>query len=263
MRTIKPFILSSLALHLLGLGLLLLVTVSPPAGVKTLTVMLVSAEEASGGSQGGGQGKVVNNPSSRFQESEAKVKPARAIKPEPSASAKVEERISITQVEKDQNVTPAADNKATGVSESAGVGKTDSGSIAVGQGHSATAGEGGISRLPGNGMGYGQGFGHGDGNGWSAGGGEHLYLKGGYQLTPAYPASARRQGREGTTYLKIKISPQGKVQEVLIDQSSGHRDLDEAAVEAVKIWRFEPPQRGEQRVSLWARVPIKFQLRNK
>ena len=57
---------------------------------------------------------------------------------------------------------------------------------------------------------------------------------GGYQVKPRYLESARRQGAEGTTLLKIYVSDRGMVEDVLIERSAGHQDLDLAAIEAVK-----------------------------
>jgi protein TonB len=62
----------------------------------------------------------------------------------------------------------------------------------------------------------------------------------GYQLLPKYPDSARRQGITGTTTLLFEVLQNGRVGNVQIERSAGHPDLDEAAVEAIKKWRFEP-----------------------
>jgi protein TonB len=62
----------------------------------------------------------------------------------------------------------------------------------------------------------------------------------GYQLLPKNPDSARRQGITGTTTLLFEVLQNGRVGNVQIERSAGHPDLDEAAVEAIKKWRFEP-----------------------
>jgi periplasmic protein TonB len=84
---------------------------------------------------------------------------------------------------------------------------------------------------------------------------------GGYQVKPRYPESARRQGIEGTTLLKIYVSDKGRVEDVLIERSAGHQDLDFAAAEAVKRWRFEPARRANQPVAVWVMLPVRFELR--
>jgi periplasmic protein TonB len=84
---------------------------------------------------------------------------------------------------------------------------------------------------------------------------------GGYQLLPRYPDSARRQGITGTTTLLFEVLDNGRVGEVQIENSAGHPDLDQAAAEAIKKWRFEPARRGNQPVVVWLRMPVKFVLR--
>lgn len=48
-----------------------------------------------------------------------------------------------------------------------------------------------------------------------------------------YPALARRQGREGTATVRFRLSPNGEMDAVDIDRSSGFRVLDSAAISAV------------------------------
>jgi protein TonB len=57
---------------------------------------------------------------------------------------------------------------------------------------------------------------------------------------PAYPTNALRNGDTGTVTLALMIGPDGKVQSSRISQSSGSRDLDRAAVNALSLCRFKP-----------------------
>jgi TonB family protein len=83
---------------------------------------------------------------------------------------------------------------------------------------------------------------------------------GGYQVKPRYPESARRAGVQGVTVLKLRILENGRVDEVLVEQSAGHPDLDMEAAEAVKKWLFEPARMGKQPVAVWVLLPVKFEL---
>jgi protein TonB len=83
---------------------------------------------------------------------------------------------------------------------------------------------------------------------------------GGYQVRPRYPESARRAGVQGTTLLKLRVLENGRVGDVMIEQSAGHRDLDNAAAEAVKKWLFEPARMGKEAVAVWVLLPVKFEL---
>ena len=84
---------------------------------------------------------------------------------------------------------------------------------------------------------------------------------GGYQVKPRYPESARRAGFQGVTRLRVHVLESGRVGEVMVDQSAGFRDLDLAAMDAVRKWRFEPARRGKEPVSVWVMLPVKFELR--
>jgi protein TonB len=84
---------------------------------------------------------------------------------------------------------------------------------------------------------------------------------GGYQLLPKYPESARRQGITGTSLLLFEVLANGTVGDVQVERSAGHSDLDQAAVEAVKKWRFDPARRGNQPIAVWLRMPVRFVLR--
>jgi protein TonB len=83
---------------------------------------------------------------------------------------------------------------------------------------------------------------------------------GGYQVKPRYPESARRAGAHGVTLLKLLVLDSGTVGEIVIEKSAGHRDLDNAAADAVKKWRFEPARVGNKPVAVWVLLPIKFEL---
>ena len=150
----------------------------------------------------------------------------------------------------------------------AGAGKLfERGDASVVPGDAAGGGAGGAGRV-----GYGTG---GPGSstpvaglqpgvgGEGAGGGTGPLARplGGYQVKPRYPESARRQGIEGTIVLKIYVSDKGRVEDILVERSAGHQDLDLAAVEAVKKWRFEPARRGKQAVAVWVMLPVRFELR--
>lgn len=77
---------------------------------------------------------------------------------------------------------------------------------------------------------------------------------------PVYPAIARRSGDQGTVMLKVLVSPEGAPVRVELDQSSGSKPLDSAALDAVKGWRFVPARRGAQNIEGWVRVPVVFKL---
>lgn len=85
--------------------------------------------------------------------------------------------------------------------------------------------------------------------------------QGGYQVRPAYPAVPRRLGIQGTTLLRVHVQADGRIGEVLVEKSAGHPELDDAAVDAVKRWRFEPARRGAEAIAMWVLLPVEFRLR--
>jgi periplasmic protein TonB len=85
--------------------------------------------------------------------------------------------------------------------------------------------------------------------------------RGGYQVRPSYPNNARRLGIQGTTLLSVFVAIDGRVADVVVKQSAGHPDLDQAAADAVKRWRFEPARRGSEAVAMWVLLPVEFRLR--
>lgn len=82
----------------------------------------------------------------------------------------------------------------------------------------------------------------------------------GHRIIPRYPESARRAGVQGTAVLRVRVLADGTVGELLIEQSSGNSDLDAAAVEAVRRWRFEAARRGGAPVAVWVLIPFRFTL---
>jgi protein TonB len=85
--------------------------------------------------------------------------------------------------------------------------------------------------------------------------------QGGYQFRPTYPSTARRLGIQGTTLLKVHVLNDGRVGEVVVQESAGHPDLDQASVDAVRRWRFEPARRGNDPVAVWVLLPVEFRLK--
>lgn len=75
---------------------------------------------------------------------------------------------------------------------------------------------------------------------------------------PNYPADALAEGKEGTVVVRIDIDAQGAVTAAQVERSAGDPRLDNAALAAVKTWRFNPEIRNGKAVSSRVRVPIMF-----
>lgn len=77
---------------------------------------------------------------------------------------------------------------------------------------------------------------------------------------PAYPEAARRRGEQGTVTCQLTIARDGSVLEVAVVTSSGFAALDEAAVKALKKWRFESLERLTTKDRAYALQRLTFEL---
>merc|ERR1739838_516353 len=76
---------------------------------------------------------------------------------------------------------------------------------------------------------------------------------------PGYPSKAREEGLEGNPKLTFDIDSNGNVTNVMVEESSGHSILDEAAREEVERWKFDSTKVGGR---LRVKYTFKFRLRN-
>ena len=74
----------------------------------------------------------------------------------------------------------------------------------------------------------------------------------------AYPEGLWDRGVQGETEVLIHIDEMGDVDSVLVSKSSGYSDFDSAAVNGVRRLRFTPGQRGDRRIAMWTKIPVRF-----
>jgi TonB family protein len=77
---------------------------------------------------------------------------------------------------------------------------------------------------------------------------------------PKYPTSARKRGIEGKVLLEVAVKIDGAPSLVVISHSSGHQILDDAALNAVKNWRFVPAKKLGKPIEASVIVPVEFKL---
>jgi protein TonB len=75
-----------------------------------------------------------------------------------------------------------------------------------------------------------------------------------------YPASARKQGVEGYVVLSLLISAAGEIEKVQVLESNPAGLFEDAAVQGVQNWRFDPAQYQGRNVRVWAKQRIRFDL---
>ncbi|MQP74903.1 TonB family protein [Stenotrophomonas sp. MYb238] len=76
---------------------------------------------------------------------------------------------------------------------------------------------------------------------------------------PSYPPAALRRGESGTVVVRVDVDAGGMPLDAKIIQRSGSRDLDRAALEAVRGWRFQPAQSNGQPMVGSLEIPFDFQ----
>lgn len=78
-----------------------------------------------------------------------------------------------------------------------------------------------------------------------------------------YPSIAKDRRWEGTVTLRIELLKNGHVGAVKVAKSSGHRVLDESAIDSVKRWRHQPAQENGVPVTRKITFDIEFALDTK
>jgi protein TonB len=78
---------------------------------------------------------------------------------------------------------------------------------------------------------------------------------------PPYPRESRLAGEEGMVLLSVGLSSFGEIEGISVRDSSGFSRLDEAALQAVRGWRFRPARVAGIGVAASILVPVKFVLR--
>jgi protein TonB len=79
-----------------------------------------------------------------------------------------------------------------------------------------------------------------------------------YRVAPEYPEPARQQRIQGPVVLDLHIGRDGAIQEVTL--VNGAPLLADAAIAAVKRWRFKPHILDGHPVEMQTRVTLNFRL---
>ncbi len=79
-------------------------------------------------------------------------------------------------------------------------------------------------------------------------------------MRPDYSPTAASAGEEGTALLELHIDDSGNPLEINLLQGTGFADLDQAALQAARVWTFAPPLNHTQPVRTWAQIEIRFHV---
>ena len=78
---------------------------------------------------------------------------------------------------------------------------------------------------------------------------------------PIYPARSRKAGEQGNVMIRVLVDVTGRPAQVSMQTSSGHPELDQSALSAVRAAQFRPYAEGGLAQAVWVLVPINFVLR--
>ncbi|MBC7983646.1 MAG: energy transducer TonB [Candidatus Obscuribacterales bacterium] len=78
-----------------------------------------------------------------------------------------------------------------------------------------------------------------------------------HKTDPLYPPASRRFDEEGMVLVKLTVAANGRVIDAAVQTSSGYPRLDQAALEAVRTWRFASAGGSDRAI---VSVPVKFEL---
>ena len=73
-----------------------------------------------------------------------------------------------------------------------------------------------------------------------------------------YPIELWERGVEGETVLKVLVERAGGVDSLVVAESSGHAELDSAAVRGAREARFEAATGEGGPVRVWTLLPVRF-----
>jgi protein TonB len=77
---------------------------------------------------------------------------------------------------------------------------------------------------------------------------------------PGFPARARALGQSGWVTVSFVVDLDGSTQDVHVAEADPPGVFDDAAVAAVKAWRFQPGEQGGTPVAVRVRQTLRFEL---
>ena len=79
------------------------------------------------------------------------------------------------------------------------------------------------------------------------------------RVQPSYPEKEKERSREGRVILQAVIQKDGTVRDVAVLRSPG-RAFDEAAIAAVRQWKYQPATQAGEPVAVYFTIVVEFRL---
>lgn len=76
---------------------------------------------------------------------------------------------------------------------------------------------------------------------------------------PRYPAEAAAAHQSGRVLLKLLVGVDGRVKDVVVEESDPAGVFDAATVEAARAWVLKPALKDGRPIEGWVRVPVDFE----
>lgn len=167
------------------------------------------------------------------------------------------------------NITPQPDSRPTlapsqtpAPSQSGAANRTAAQSRSAGKGSGASGGQQQTASSSNNTTGGRSGTGSGNSN--TPGTAQNSQARAiGDIPKPVYPPLARRKGIEGTVTLSVEVLANGRTGQVKVVKSSGRKDMDQAAVNALKNFHeWQPKIENGKKVTSWLTYEVQFKLKD-
>jgi TonB family protein len=82
-----------------------------------------------------------------------------------------------------------------------------------------------------------------------------------HMVPPKYSSLAKKKGWEGVVAVHFTVLPDGRVKDNLyFEQTSAHRDLNQAAMTAIRQFKFAPLSGDDSQVEQWGLITFVFRL---
>ncbi len=83
------------------------------------------------------------------------------------------------------------------------------------------------------------------------------------QAPMQFPKKLQDKGIEGHVVLSVLVNKTGNIERVKVIESRPPGVFDQAALEGIRQWRFEPATYKGEAVSLWIRQKVRFELQGR
>ena len=80
------------------------------------------------------------------------------------------------------------------------------------------------------------------------------------KVPPTYPEAMKAQGLEAKVSLAVLVDAQGVPKSISVEDAGGPSDFADAAIQAVKEWRYKPTLLNGQPVEVLTTITINFTL---